>query len=224
MLAIGMFRWRLFDLQPVANAAVIVGMADGLVIVDQRGWIVEANPTAQTILDPTGDGLVGKSMEQVIPLRVLLGDEAREIQGNRVEIKLASGGKNKDYEINYSSFQDKRGSPGGRIIFLHDVTEVKILEEKYKDIKIKHAEAMLQQSEDRYQTLYRSMSVGAIYLGADGKVADANPAAGRILGVKVNQISKLNTQIDALETIHADGREYPAQEHPSRNSLEPASH
>jgi len=33
-LAIGMFQWRLFDLKPITQAAVLKGMADGLLILD----------------------------------------------------------------------------------------------------------------------------------------------------------------------------------------------
>ncbi len=83
-----------------------------------------------------------------------------------------------------------------------------------------HAEALLRESENRYAILYENMSVGVIYQGADGQVTDMNPAAERILGVGRYQIISPFSINANLKTIHMDGSEFPAEEHPKHGFTE----
>ncbi len=51
-----------------------------------------------------------------------------------------------------------------------------------KDISVrKTAEEGLKQSEQRYRTLFETMTQGIVYLDTEGKIISANPAAQRIL-------------------------------------------
>ena len=219
MLATGMFRWRLFDIKPVAHAVVIAGMADGLVILDNQDRILEVNPAAQAILGLNAEELVGEQMEQIIAERLPLGERSRRMRGKTTEIKFTNGTENRDYELRDSPFYEKQGAPGGRIIFLHDATHRKRLEQKLRVLERKHTEALLRKYENKYEILYQNMSVGVIYQSADGKVTDMNPAAERILGVGMEQISNLVSMRDNLKTIRGDGSVFPAEEHPGMIAL-----
>lgn len=219
MLAVGMFRWQLFDIKPIAQSAVIAGMADGLLIIDRHGRLLLANPAAQAILGHPGSEMVGKPLEQFIPGWRPPGDGAPPPAGKTIEIKLPGSQGNLDYELRDSPFYEKRALPGGRIIFLHDVTGRKRLEESLQEAERKRAEALLQQSENKYAILFKNMSVGVIYQNVDGRVVDMNPAAASILGVDQAQISNVDSIYANLITIHTDGSAYPAEEHPSMVSL-----
>ncbi|MGB8212432.1 MAG: histidine kinase N-terminal 7TM domain-containing protein [Anaerolineales bacterium] len=140
LLATGMFQWGLFNIKPIAHAAVIAGMADGLIILDNQDRIVEGNPAAQAILGPEEQELVGKRLEQLIAGRVLLGERTRWITQKGNEIKLPHGGEIRDYELDSSSFSNREGLPEGRIVFLHDVTERKRLEERVRKAEHKQAD------------------------------------------------------------------------------------
>ncbi len=219
MLALGMFRWRLFDIKPVAQAAVIAGMADGVMILDTQDRIVDANSAAQAILDLDAQALVGKPVEQVITNRLPAGEHVILGKKKSVEIRLPSGGESRDYELSDSPFLEKQGSIGGRIVFLRDVTDRKRLEGKLRDVEREQAETLLQRSENKYETLFHNMSVGVMYQGADGDVIDMNPAAERILGVKRGQVGNHASIHVKLKTIREDGSDYPAEEHPGMVAL-----
>lgn len=130
LMATGMFRWRLFDIKPIAHAAVLAGMADGLMILDNQDRIVEVNPSAQAILDLSLGELVGKQMEQVIANLLPLGERSHQTREKTIEIKLTSSKEDRIYELSDSPFYEKQGTFGGRIIFLHDVTDRKRLEQR----------------------------------------------------------------------------------------------
>ncbi len=219
LLAIGLFRWQLFDIKPIVQAAVLAGMADGLLIVDNQGRLLVVNQAAEAILGQNGSEMIGKPLEQFIQGWQPPGKGSDQRTGKTIEIKLPCGTGIMTYEISQSPFDEKAGSPQGRVIFLHDVTERKRLEESLQEAGRKRAEALLQQSENKYAILFKNMSVGVIYQSADGRVVDMNPAAASILGVDQAQISSVDAINANLLTIHADGSAYPAEEHPSMVSL-----
>ena len=219
MLATGMLRWRLFDIKPIAYAAVISGMADGLIILDSQDRIIDVNPSAQSILKLGQQKLVGKKMGQIISDMNLPGKQSWWFKKKIIEIRLINSGEIRDYEFSASLFHDKHGVLGGRTIFLHDITRQKLLEEKLQEAERKHAEKLLREFQSKYRTLYENMSVGVIYLSADGSVSDANPAAERILGLKLiknRNLSSINTH---LRAVHMDGSNFSIKEHPGMISL-----
>jgi putative nucleotidyltransferase with HDIG domain/PAS domain S-box-containing protein len=218
MLAIGMFRWQLFDIKPIAQAAAIAGMADGLMILDNQSRILDVNPAAQVILNLKKQEMIGKQMEQVVADWRSL-EKRPAANGRRVEIKLKSEAGERVYELSDSPFYEKTDSPGGMIVFLHDATNRKHLEEKLKEVERKHAEALLQQAENKYAILYQNMSVGVIYQNADGQVIEMNPAAERILGVGVAQFNDAAWMRANFETIREDGADLPVEEYPSMVAL-----
>ena len=219
MLAIGMFRWHLFDIKPIAQAAAIAGMTDGLLILDNQGRIVDANPATQALLGLGKQEMVGKRIEQIIPSQMPSSEESLSTEEKIVEIRLRLGQENRDYELSASTFYEAQGFAGGRIVFLHDVTNEKRLEERLHEAERKNAEALLLQAENKYKTLYQNMSVGAIYQSSDGKVTDMNPAAEHILGVSPAQISDLDSIRANLKTVYEDGSDFPAEEYPSMISM-----
>ena len=48
-------------------------------------------------------------------------------------------------------------------------------------IERKRAEETLQESEERYRTLFGTMAQGVVYQDAEGKIISANPSAEKIL-------------------------------------------
>ena len=106
-LAVGMFRWQLFDIKPIAQAAVITGMADGLMILDNQGRILQVNPAAQTILGLGGQELVGKPMEEVLANRLDPEERSRWLAEKGLKIRLPAGSEYRDYELSDSPFYEK---------------------------------------------------------------------------------------------------------------------
>jgi PAS domain S-box-containing protein len=153
-LAFGMFRWQLFDIKPIAQAAVITGMADGLMILDNQGRILQANPAAQAILGLGVQELVGKPMEETIANRLAPEERSRWLSEKGMEIRLTVGSEGRDFELSDSPFYEKAGSSGGKIIFLHDVTERKRLEERVRESERKQAEQALRLSEDKFKYVF----------------------------------------------------------------------
>ncbi len=57
---VGLFRFGLLDLTPVARAALVESLVDGVLVVDTRGRIVDLNPAARRFLGDTEGARIGQ--------------------------------------------------------------------------------------------------------------------------------------------------------------------
>ncbi len=74
--------------------------------------------------------------------------------------------------------------------------------------------AKREESEQRFHQLFLHMGQGVLIHQHDGRILDANPAAETILGASLDQLRDLTPTDPRWRTIHEDGREFPANEHP----------
>jgi PAS domain S-box-containing protein len=80
-------------------------------------------------------------------------------------------------------------------------------------------EASLRVSEERYRRLFETMSQGVVYQDAQGVITFANPAAERILGLSLEQMTGRTSLDPRGQPIHEDGSPFPAPTHPARVAL-----
>jgi len=84
----------------------------------------------------------------------------------------------------------------------------------------KRAEAALRESEEKYRILFQTMAQGVVYQSADGKILSANPAAGRILGLTLDEMQGRTSIDPRWRAIHEDGSDFPGQTHPAMVALQ----
>ncbi len=75
------------------------------------------------------------------------------------------------------------------------------------------AEAASRVSEARFRTLYETMLQGVVFYGRDGRAAEANPAAQRILGLSLEELQSGSVSTH-WHAIREDGTELPSDAHP----------
>ena len=83
----------------------------------------------------------------------------------------------------------------------------------------KKAEELLQESEEKYRTLFENMTQGVVIYDQDGKIISANPAAENILGLTVDQMQERSLTDFYKRVIHEDGTDFPEETHPSQVAL-----
>jgi PAS domain S-box-containing protein len=77
----GRWRFRLWDIVPIARDAVIEGMQDGVIILDRQNRILDLNPAAQAILGCSMTAVVGQSAVQILSPWPLLLDHLAALEG-----------------------------------------------------------------------------------------------------------------------------------------------
>ena len=63
------------------------------------------------------------------------------------------------------------------------------------------------------------MEQGIVYQDLNGKIISANPAAQKILGLKLDQLQERSSLDNRWHSIHEDGSEFPGAEHPAMQAL-----
>jgi hypothetical protein len=109
LMMLALFRYRLFDVIPVAYDAVIQYLADGVVVLDARDRVLGANPSAAQAMSPqsTRTGMVFRA-----PLRLAADGEPLRLNelkpGEAYECTAGSGDPQQFFELRVSPVE-RRG-------------------------------------------------------------------------------------------------------------------
>lgn len=128
MYVVALFRFRLFDLVPVAREAIIEQMPDGLLVLDRRNRIADVNATAERHLQLSRSDILGKPAETVLSA---CPDLMRQIAGpteTSGEATLETADGTRTCEVSGAPLADWQGRPIGRLVVLHDITALRRVE------------------------------------------------------------------------------------------------
>lgn len=135
VISLALFKYGLLDLNPIARDALIGILQNGVVVLDNQGRLVDANPASFRIF--SWETLpVGKRADEFI------GDALSELnleanyENQMVEIELATGGTTRCYDLLASSLKNKIGHQIGSLLMLHDITERKEAEKKLQELSL----------------------------------------------------------------------------------------
>jgi len=129
-IALALFRYGLLDLVPAAHDTIIASLSDGVIVLDDRGRIVDMNPAAEHITGLSTSDAIGQHAS------VIFADHSQDLShcwsalDARAEISLGSGDEAEHYDMRVSPLYDGRGLLTGRVVLLHDVTERKLFEQQ----------------------------------------------------------------------------------------------
>ena len=126
----GIFAWILFhhqflDVVPVARDTLIDSMSDGMLVLDIQHRIVDLNPAAQSLLDPSSSQCIGQSACDILQPWHGLKEHLHQDTQVQAEIALDQHGTPHHYHLRISPLTDKRGQKAGKLIMLRDITERK---------------------------------------------------------------------------------------------------
>jgi len=65
-LTLGIFKFRLFSLIPVARDALVESMSDGVLVLDEQNRIVDINPAARQLIGSAAGSAIGQPVEVIL--------------------------------------------------------------------------------------------------------------------------------------------------------------
>jgi PAS domain-containing protein len=126
LLFVGMGRFRLLDLVPVARHLVVERMTDGLIVLDSQERLVDINPAALVLFGvsalPAGSSVDSLPGELGLALAAL-----RYRTDGHLETTLA-GAAARHLDLLCTDLRDRFGRVTGRLFIMRDVTERRTLE------------------------------------------------------------------------------------------------
>ena len=119
----GLYRYHLLDVHPItggiARAELVERLPEVVVAVDDRGRVVDLNPSAESILGTTLNDAVGAELRAVAPSLADLVDGTDP--GGDPPADYVVSEPRRHYEVRVSTLRDDRTA--GRLLTLRDVTE-----------------------------------------------------------------------------------------------------
>jgi PAS domain S-box-containing protein len=162
----GIFRYRVFDLVPVARDAAIDEMRDGYVVCNDRDIVLDANPAAKAILSPGTQSLTGTSIVELLPaIEPLL---RAPTQQSTDKLTVETDGGTRHLSLSVSPLGKTTGDAGHLITF--------------RDVTARHrTERELEEERERYSTLVEQSHDGVAII-QDGVFVFVNQQMESLLG------------------------------------------
>jgi PAS domain-containing protein len=110
---VGALRYRLLDLLPVARAALIEGMEDGVIVLDAQDRVLDFNQAARPIVDQPWPKAIGQPAERVLIGWPAVAERHRGREGVCSELALAGEASPRYYDLRSSPLFGHAGELNG---------------------------------------------------------------------------------------------------------------
>ena len=133
IFAWGLYRYRIFDVVPVAKESVFASMRDGALVLDTQNRIVDFNRAAASILPGLGPSCIGRALKDVLPRspelsRLLL----HPVGKGEIDFVIEADGKKRSFRARLSPVFNHHSRPRGNVLLISDVSEHVWLNEQLK--------------------------------------------------------------------------------------------
>jgi diguanylate cyclase (GGDEF)-like protein len=174
------FRYRLFDLVPIAREKLIETLPEGVLVFDGSGRLVDANPASKSIFSwkeiPNGWGVdkIFNGWRSVSAPESAIDQSAFRGSGT-IEVKNEIDGRTAWYEITMTDLGGQVGEIDGRLFVIHEITSRKMIEGQLRDLsledeltRLKNRRGFFTLASQMMEMIYRmNLSTALIFMDLD---------------------------------------------------------
>lgn len=201
--AIALFGLRVFDPVPAARRAALEQMADGVLVTDVDGTVIEANPAARRMLDREGGDLRGRPIAELVPGAV---PDPGDV--DRYEFDVRRGDVRRHHFVGRSALRDETGRTVAQLYLVHDVTEQletqeRLVEQQQELARLTEREHLARDLHDGVGQVLGFVSLQAQAIRkrvADGETERANAMLARLAEVVQQAQGDVRDLILSLKT------------------------
>ena len=186
---LAIFRYRLFDLTPVARETLIEVLNDSVIILDAQLRVVDANPQAQSTFN-WSQIPAGQYIEDLLPGWIDPVQPGKPSGSFCKETWLTHDLITTYYELTISALLDKQNHLLGFLLVAHDISERRKFEEGLKE------------SEGKFRSMAETTAVG-IYIYDGQRLVVVNPAFQQLTGYSEVDLANM----DPINIFHPAYRE-----------------
>lgn len=129
-ITVGITRFGLTDVAPVARDTVLDNISDGVFVLDDSNSIVEINPEGKRLLGVEDQQVVGATIEDVLDADNPLYRRYSDIDDAAEEIAVDTDGGRRWFDVDVDQLESDEGEHVGRLFLVRDVTERKRREQE----------------------------------------------------------------------------------------------
>ncbi len=131
IIAWGLFRYRLFDLKPVARDVLFEKMADLVVVLDAQDRIVDLNPSALKEFNLIASQTIGKSPDSIFFSQWA---DFRVPEEGSKEVIVKRNNRYFHFDVHSTLLHGRRGEYEGRIFVARDITAYAALQWQLQEL------------------------------------------------------------------------------------------
>jgi signal transduction histidine kinase len=121
LLAVGLFRFNLLDLRPIAAQVLVDSLHDAVLVLDMQDRLVDLNLTGSRLFN-VKQNAIGRHILDVLRPPEFVRQYLVGVTSTRVEVEFLEGKESRWFELTVSPLKDSRGELLGRAVLLHEHT------------------------------------------------------------------------------------------------------
>lgn len=172
LITLSITKFQLMDLTPIARSKLVDTFQDALIVVDYRGYVVDLNPAALTIMRTSLSSAIKKPASMVLGHWPYLANRFNRRTNGKTELKIIPDINDRWYDSRISLLKNSQGELTGYLITLRDITDQRKAEEERARLA-----AVIEQANE-----------AIIITDLDGKIIYANPFFEEITGYSVTEV------------------------------------
>ncbi len=134
IIAWGLFRYRLFDLRPIARETLFERMTDLVIVLDTQSRIVDINRSALRVLGLEPSHAIGRPAELIFSKWPELVKKFSQPTNSSIEVAVRRGKKYRHFDVKSTFLHDRQGQYQGRILVARNITAYSALQWKQKEL------------------------------------------------------------------------------------------
>lgn len=206
LMAWAIFRYKMFDLVPLARATVIETMDTGVMVLDLQGRILDINPAFEKIMGTSAKEAAGREAENICGIIPEFAKVCADRNAAHTEFSVKTDDRIRVFEAVFSPLTDRRGTLRGtligRLAMVYEITEKKKEQQRYLEQQRRLAAA--HEKERMARDLHDNLGqiLGFINLQAQG-------IRQELVTTGIDTVSdKLDRLVEVTQAAHDEIRAY----------------
>lgn len=176
IITYGIARYRMFDLVPMARNKLIDTMEDGVIIVNEEGYVEDYNKALLGIFNFTSKtAILRKPFSDIYGGYEVLKEGIQSGEVQRIYFDIQIQGEKKHYQVRISPIYSRDKKLSGNLLIFHDITNIRQAEDELKEInkklvsEIKQREKLIDDLDSFAHTVAHDLknSLGSIVSSCD---------------------------------------------------------
>jgi len=132
-IGIGVFRYRLAGVLPIARKRIVDSLPDPVIVIDREDVVVDCNESIEKLLGMASCNLEGRKAGDVFSAWPQNGREVLSGRVAEAEIKIEASGSDIDFSIKAFPIV---GETGARVVMLRDISALKSAEHSLRKLSL----------------------------------------------------------------------------------------